>query len=220
MSEREPRIFTRATEMIRGGQREQAAAELMAALPGMEARWHGKAYRLAGLAWYFDGRYAESLGMFQAAAEGSQVPEDWFNVAMARTHVGDIPGAHDAWQRCFELSYQHQDAPETSTFFQKKLLFAEALLSVGAADERGLDLLERQLMGFFTHHHVTDASFWGMRGVPAMEEVLDLTRRYYVAMGRGADAWRAFCDSVTPSVDSDGQAYLARLREEFPGPAA
>lgn len=218
MSGEQPPVLARATAMIRAGERAQAVDLLMAELPELAPQWHRPVYRLAGLAWYFDGRYAEALGMFQPAAAGSEVPEDWFNVAMARVKVGDIEGGHAAWEECSRLAYAHQDAPETSTLFQKKLLFAEALLAAGAADARGLDLLERELMGFFTHHHVTDASFWGMRGVPAMEDVLALTRRYYTALGRTADEWRGFCDSVMPDVDSDGQAYLATLRDEYPAP--
>jgi hypothetical protein len=89
--------------------------------------------------------------MFQVAANGSEVPEDWFNLAMAQVKLGFIPGAKESWQKVFDLSYAHKDAPETSTFFQKKLLFAQALHLAGACDEVGLDLLERQLMGFFTN---------------------------------------------------------------------
>ena len=48
---------------------------------------------------------------------------------------------------------------------------ARELIRAGRFDAavhlRGLDLLERQLLPFFTNHHVTDASFWGLRGVPA-----------------------------------------------------
>jgi hypothetical protein len=70
-------------------------------------------------------------------------------------------GKHQEWERVFALSDEQQAAPETSTFFQKKLLFARALRDANACDGRGLDLRERQLMGFYTHYHVTDASFWG-----------------------------------------------------------
>lgn len=210
-----PAALQRAEALIREGNRRQAADELMAVLPDLEARWHPQAYTLAGLAWYFDGRYAEALGMFHAAATGSTIPEHHFNVAMAQVKVGDIEGAHASWQRCFDLSYQYQDAPATTSFFQKKLLFAEALLDAGAADPRGLDLLARQLMGFFTHHHVTDASFWAIREVPAMEAVVPLTLAYFRALGLGAAAWQAWCDEVTPALDSEGQAYMAGMREGY-----
>ncbi len=215
----EPQILAEATQLIRDGQRTQAVEQLMAAIPDLPQAWHRKAYGLAGLAWYFDGRYPEALGMFGAAAAQSEIPEDHFNVAMAKVKVGDIPGAHESWQRCFDLSYQHQDAPATSSFFQKKLMFAQALLAAGAPDERGLDLLERQLMGFFTHHHITDASFWGLRGVPALEAVLPLTKDYYRAMGRSEAEWQALCDQISPDMDEEGQAYVAELRG-WSGPAA
>jgi hypothetical protein len=216
----EPPLFAEVTQLIRDGHRTQAVELLMAAISELPTEWHRKAYGLAGLAWYFDARYPEAVGMFGAAAAGSEIPEDHFNVAMAKVKVGDIPGAHASWQRCFDLSYQHQDAPATSSFFQKKLLFAQALLVAGAPDERGLDLLERQLMGFFTHHHITDASFWGLRGVPALEEVLPLTKDYYRAMGRSEAEWHTLCDQISPDMDEEGQAYVAQLRGWGGPPAA
>ena len=157
--------------------------------------------------------------MFRIAATDSEVPEDWFNVAMAQVRTGDIEGAHASWQRCFDLSYQHQDAPESSTFFQKKLIFAEALLAAGHADARGLDLVERQLMGFFTHYRITDGSYWAMRGVPGFQEVIGLTRAYYEAMGRSRAEWDACCDAIAPAIDEEGQAVLEAARRAYPAPA-
>lgn len=215
MAEAEPGILGSATRLIRAGRQAEAVAQLMDALPMLPERWHRPVYRLAGLAWYFAGRHPEALDMFRTAAEGSEVPEDQFNVAMSQVKVGDIEGAHGSWQRCFDLSYAHQQAPETSSFFEKKLLFAEALLAAGAADERGLDLVERQLMGFFTHHHVTDPSFWAIRRVPALQEVLPLTLAYYRALGRTEGEWQALCDRVSAGADSEGQAYIAALRARF-----
>lgn len=215
----EPTVLTEATRLIREGRRREAVDRLLAALPGLDERWQRKARSLAGLAWYFEGRHPEALGLFQAAAQGSAVPEDWFNVAMAQVQVGDIEAAHASWQRCFDLSYQHQDAPESSTFFEKKLIFAEALLAAGHPDARGLDLVERQLMGFFTHYRITDPSYWAMRGVPAFDDVLGLTRRYYEAMGRSRAEWEACCAAIAPTVDEDGQAVLEAAREAFTGPA-
>lgn len=210
-----PPILAQATQLIREGRRREAVDSLTAALPRLDAAWQRKARSLAGLAWYFEERYPEALALFQAAAQGSEVPEDWFNVAMAEVQVGEIEAAHAAWQQCFDLSYQHRNAPESSTFFQKKFLFAEALLAAGHPDARGLDLVERQLMGFFTHYRITDASYWAIRGVPAFEDVLGLTRRYYEAMGRGRAEWVACCDGIAPTVDAEGQAILAAAREAF-----
>ncbi|MBK6421737.1 MAG: hypothetical protein IPI38_02775 [Gemmatimonadetes bacterium] len=215
----EPAILAQATQLIRDGQRREAVDRLMTALPGLGEPWQRKARSLAGLAWYFEGRHAEALGMFQAAADGSEGPEDWFNVAMAQVQVGDIEAAHAAWQRCFDLSYQHQDAPESSTFFQKKLILAEALLTAGHPDPRGLDLVERQLMGFFTHYRITDPSYWAIRGVPAFDDVLGLTRRYYEAMGRSRAEWEACCAAIAPTVDEEGQTVLEAAREAFTAPS-
>ena len=153
---------------------------------------------------------AQDLGV---AAQDSQIPEDHFNQAMAEVKVGSIEEAHASWQRVFDLSYAHQDAPETSSFFQKKLMFARLLKDAGKCDERGLDLLERQLMGWYTHHHITDASFWGIRKVPAFEEVLDLTREYYRAMGRTQAEWSALLDSIGPEIDDDGRAFMETMRQ-------
>ena len=149
--------------------------------------------------------------MFFAA--GSDIPEDHFNQAMAQVQVGDIEGAHATWQRVFDLSYAHKEAPETSTFFQKKLLFAQLLRDAGACDARGLDLLTRQLMGFYTNYRVTDASFWGIRGVPAFEDVMLTTRDYYRAMGKPAEEWATLCDTIAGQVDEEGAAYCAELRD-------
>ncbi|MEO8140636.1 MAG: hypothetical protein ABI742_13365, partial [Gemmatimonadota bacterium] len=85
---------------------------------------------------------------------------------------------------------------------------------VGAADELGLDLLERQLMGFFTNYHVTDAHYWLSRGVPAFQEVMSATRDYYRAMGKTEAEWCALCDRVGAEVDEDGKAYCAELKQQ------
>ena len=103
----------------------------------------------------------------------------------------------------------------SSTFFQKKLLFARALRDAGACDPRGLDLLERQLLPFFTNYHVTDASFWGLRGVPALEEVLATTLDYYRALGKTPDEWRALLDRVAAKID-DGKAYCEEMKRRWP----
>jgi tetratricopeptide (TPR) repeat protein len=201
-----------ARELITSGRYDAAVDRLLGAIPDLPRELHGKAYTYAGLAHYFAGRWAESLGYFQAAAHGSEVPEDWFNVAMAQVKVGDIEGAHASWHRVFDLSYAHQDGPETSTFFQKKLLFATALRDARACDARGLDLLERQLLPFFTSYQVTDASFWGLRGVPSFEEVLDLTLDYYRALGKTREDWRRLLDRVAGGVDENGKAYCEEMK--------
>lgn len=209
----EPALFDEATALIRAGTYDHAVEKLMAGIADLPLEQHAKAYKLAGLAFYFGERWSEALGMFTVASNGSEIPEDWFNVAMAQARVGDIAGARLSWQKVFDLSYAHKDAPETSTFFQKKLMFAQLMLEVGAADELGLDLLERQLMGFFTNYHVTDAHFWLSRGVPAFQEVMEATRDYYRAMGKTEAEWRALCDRVAAEVDADGQAYCEELKQ-------
>ena len=95
------------------------------------------------------------------------------------------------------------------------LMFAQLMLEVGAADELGLDLLERQLMGFFTNYHITDAHYWISRGVPAFQEVMDATRDYYRVMGKAEAEWVALCDRVAAEVDEDGKAYCAELKGHY-----
>ncbi len=185
----------------------------MAGIAELPFKYHSKVYRYAGLAFYFSERWAEALGMFQVAANGSEVPEDWFNVAMAQVKIGWLAGARESWQKLFHLSYAHQDAPETSTFFQKKLLFAQALQLAGACDEVGLDLVERQLMGFYLNDHITDDQFWTSRGVPAFSEVMETTRDYYRAMGKTEAEWGSLCDRVAAAVDEEGKAMCEALRQ-------
>lgn len=213
----EPAVFADAAALIRNGQYEQAVNLLQAVLPDLPGEHHRKLHGYTGLARYFAGEWAAALQHFQLAAGGSEVPEDHFNVAMAQVRVGDIEGAHASWQQVFDLSYAHQQAPQTSTFFEKKLMFAQLLRDAGACDARGLDLLERQLMGFFTNYRITDASYWLMRGVPSFQEVLQTTRDYYQAMGKSQAEWDALCDGIAQSVDEEGQAYIAGLREERKG---
>jgi len=211
----EPEILAEARALIERGERVLAVERLMAALPTLSAGFRRRGHTLAGLAFYFEGRYADALGMFQAAAEGSDVPEDWFNIAMAQLKVGDLKGARQNWQRVFELSHAHQDPPQTSSFFEKKAMFARGLLAAGGADELGLDLVERQLMGFYTTYHITETQFWAMRGVPAFEEVLELTREYYRALGRSAPDWEALCDRIASEVDEPGREFCNQLRGSF-----
>lgn len=208
----EPALFAEATALIRGQQYDVAVEKLMAGIAEIPVEYHAKAYKYAGLAFYFNEKWAEALGMFQVAATGSEVPEDWFNVAMAQVKLGWPDGAKATWQKVFDLSYAHQDAPETSTFFQKKLMFAQALQLAGACDEVGLDLVERQLMGFYLNHHVTDDHFWLSRGVPAFSEVMTTTRAYYRAMEKRESEWAALCDRVAAEVDEAGKAYCQELR--------
>lgn len=211
----DPAPIVEAVTLIRAGRHDEAVALLTAAIPNLPRADHRKAYSYVGLAYWFAQRWADALGFFQTAADGSEIPEDHFNVAMACVKVGDIDGAHAAWERVFALSYAHRDAPETSTFFDKKLLFACALRDAGACDARGLDLLERQLLPFFTNNHVTDASFWGLRGVPGFEPVMDALFDYYRALGRTAADWSALLDRVEPTVDDDGKAACAALRARW-----
>ena len=211
----DPAPLAEARDLIKAGRYDAATDRLRAAIPDLPVEFHRTAYTYTGLAHHFTRRWAESLGYFQAAANGSEVPEDWFNVAMAQVKVGGIEGSHTSWQRVFDLSYAHEDAPETSTFFQKKLLFAQALRDAGACDERGLDLLERQLLPFFTNHHVTDASFWGLRGVPAFGEVLGTTLEYYRGLGRTRGDWEALLDRIAAETDEEGKAYCAEMKTRW-----
>ena len=208
----EPAVFADAAALIRAGQYAQAVNLLQAAVPDLPAEYQRKAHSHTGLACYFGGHWSDALGHFMLAANGSQVPEDHFNQAMAQVRLGDIEGAHASWQRAFDLSYTHQDAPESSTFFEKKLMFAQLLRDAGACDARGLDLLERQLMGFYTNYRITDASYWLMRGVPAFQDVLQTTRDYYRAMGRPEAEWQALCDAIGDKVDEAGVACIAEMR--------
>lgn len=211
----EPPVFAEAAALVRAGSFEQAINLLQSAVPDLPVEFHRKAYSYTGLAMYLGGAYADALGYFMNAANGSEIPEDHFNQALAQVQVGDIEGAHVSWQRVFDLSYAHKEAPETSTFFQKKLIFAQLLRDTGACDERGLDLLTRQLMGFYTNYRITDGSFWGMRGVPAFEEVMLTTRDYYRAMGKPAEEWASLCDTIAGQVDEDGAAYCVELRGTY-----
>ena len=171
----EPELFVTARELIRAGEYRTAIDQLM-----------------AGLAFYFNEEWAEALGMFTIAASGSDVPEDGFSIAMCQVKLGDTTGGLETWQKVFDLSYAHPGAPETGTFFQKKLLFAQALHDADACHPVGLDLLEHQLMGFFTNSHSTDPHTWGIRGVPQFDEVMKTTRDYYRQMGKsgGVDGRR------------------------------
>jgi hypothetical protein len=94
-------------------------------------------------------------------------------------------------------------------------VFARALRDAGACDARGLDLLERQLMGFFTNYGITDASYWGIRKVPAFEDVLSTTRDYYRAMGKTEAEWLAALDSNAGQVDEEGQKFIDTLRSDY-----
>lgn len=210
-----PAVFADAVALIRNGQLEQAVNLLQTAVPGLPEEHHRKAHSYTGLAYYFSERWTDALEYFMIAARGSEVPEDHFNQALAQVKLGDIEGAHATWQKVFDLSYAHQDAPETSSFFQKKLTFARALRDAGACDARGLDLLERQLMGFFTNDRVTDASYWGIRKVPAFEDVLETTRDYYRAIGKTEAEWLALLDSIAGQVDEEGQAFVDTFRPGY-----
>ncbi len=208
----EPGLFAEATTLIRAGEYDAAVERLMAGIPELALKYHSKAYKYAGLAFYYSERWAEALGMFQLAANGSEVPEDWFNVAMAQVKLGWPAGAKETWQKVLHLSLAHQDAPETTTIFQKKLLFAQALQLAGVCDEVGLDLVERQLMGFYLNNHITDDHFWMSRGVPAFSEVMETTRGYYRAMGKTEAEWGALCDRVAAAVDEEGKAYCEGMK--------
>jgi hypothetical protein len=201
-----------AQDLIREGRIDDAIAKCTAALAVLPPAEHRRVHTTLGLACWYGQRWPEALDWFRRAADGSEVPEDWFNVAMVQVKAGDVEGAHASWQRTFDLSYAHQDAPETSTFFDKKLLFARTLRDAGACDARGLDLLERQLLPFFTNYHVTDPTFWGMRGVPSLEDVLDTIRDYYRAMGRPQADWEALLARIAPDLDDEGKATCDEMR--------
>ena len=208
----EPAVLADAVALIRAGQTDQALALLETALPDLPAEFHRKAHTYAGLACYFAERWSDAFRYFSTAAAGSEIPEDHFNLAMAQVRMGEIEAAHATWQRVFDLSYAHKNAPETSSFFEKKLLFAKLLRDAGACDERGLDLVARQLMGWFTNYHITDAGYWGIRRVPGFEEVLSTTRDYYRAMGKSEAEWQALLDKIAEEVDEEGREFLETVR--------
>lgn len=211
----DPIVFSDAVALIRAGQTDHAINLLQAALPDLEPEQQRRAHTYAGLACYFAQRWSDALTHFQVVAKDSEVPEDHFNVAMCQARLRQVEEAHATWQRVFELSYAQQDAPETSSFFEKKLIFARLLKEAGACDERGLDLVARQLMGFFTTNRVTDASFWGIRRVPPFEAVLETTRDYYRAMGKSAAEWLAFLDGIARQVDDEGREFIETMRGEW-----
>lgn len=212
-------LFTEAATLVRAGEFSQAVDLLQRALPRLGRADKLNARRYIGLAHHFAQAWTEALAQFESVAQETEVPEDHFNEAMARVQLGEIEKAHACWQRVFDLSYAHQDAPETSTFFSKKLMFAQLLRDAGACDARGLDLVERQLMGFFTNYRITDASYWGIRGVPAFQDVLLTTRDYYRAMGRSEAEWMQLCDGIAAQVDEDGAAFCAEVRGSLHAPA-
>ena len=209
MTRPETDLFATAETEIRGGDFPKAIGRLRGALPSLPADQARRAHRLIGLAYYFQRKYAEALPAFREAAEGTEVPEDLFNVAMTQLKLGQLDEAEATWQACFDLSYKHQQAPETTTFFEKKALFAGELLEAGRPAPLAIDLLERQLLPFFTNYHVTDPSFWAMRGVPALEIVLKLLRRAYKESGRAESEWAELCHRVADEVDAEG-AELCR----------
>ncbi len=212
----EPPVLAAARELIRAGAYHTAVDQLMAGIAELPVEFHRKAYSHAGVAFYSNQEWAEAMSMFTVAAKGSEVPEDWFNVAMAQIRMGHPAGGLGTWEKVFALSYAHQDAPETSTFSRKKLLFARALLDAGTdasvGHPVGLDLLENQLLGFYTNHHTTDPHTWGIRGVPQFDEVMDTIRDYYRLMGRSLQEWTALCDRVAAAVDDEGREYCASVR--------
>ncbi len=201
-----------AVALIRAGQTEKALNLLEAAIPDLPPEARQEARKYAGLACYFAERWPEALAYFTAVAEESAIPEDHFNVAMSLVKLGEIEPAHTAWERVFTLSYEHQDAPESSSFFEKKLLFARALLDARAPDPRGLDLVGRQLMGFYTTNHITDPGFWGMRRVPDFESVLAATREFYRGMGKPEAEWGAYLDGIVGQLDEEGRALAEGMR--------
>lgn len=214
MTQPSPDLFATAEAEIRGGDYARAIGRLQGAIPALAPAEQRRAHRLAGLAQYFQRKFAEALPHFLAAAEGTEIPEDLFNVAMTQARLGKLDEAEASWQACFDLSYKHQQAPETTTFFEKKALFAGELLEAGRPGGLAIDLLERQLLPFFTNYHVTDPSFWAMRGVPALEIVLKLLRRAYKDSGRREADWAELCHRVADEVDSEG-ADLCRAYASY-----
>src|SRR2546422_10423204 len=85
---RDPAPLAEARELIRAGRFDAAVERLVAALPDLPVEYHRQACAYAGLAHYFAERWTESLGYFQSAARRSEVPEDWFNLAMAQVKSG------------------------------------------------------------------------------------------------------------------------------------
>src|SRR5437016_6347433 len=81
---RDPAPLAEARELIRAGRFDAAVERLVAALPDLPVEYHRQACAYAGLAQYFAAHWTESLGYFQSAARGSEVPEDWSNLAMAQ----------------------------------------------------------------------------------------------------------------------------------------
>ena len=66
-----------------------------------------------------------------------------------------------------------------------------------------------------------DASFWSVRGVPSLEEVLDLILDYHHALGKRREDWRDLLDRVAAKMDESGKAYGEGMKtRRGPRPAA
>ncbi len=206
---------TTARELIRAGNLDQGIQLLTDKLGDLCEADRRRAHNLLGLGFFFGGRFPEAFSWFTIAAQGSEVPEDWYNVALSQLKMGDPQGALTTWQRVFDLSYRHQDAPETCSFFQKKYFFAEALKDAGVFDERGFELLQ-QLVPFYLTNHITDPSFWGIRGVPSYYDVLRLMLEYYRGLDKSRAEWEEFCDRIVRSVDTEGGEFAEELKAQWP----
>ena len=203
-----------AQELIRAGQHDEAIELLTAKLAELPDEDRPEAHNVLGLAFYFGGQYPEAFSWFAIAAQGTAIPELWFNLAMSQMKIGDLEGGLTTWQQVVDLSYSHQDAPETSTFFEKKLLFAEALAEAGLCDSRGLAILQ-ELVPFYTNNHITDTQFWASRGVPTFRQVVELALRYYRGMKKSKAEWDAFLDGVEGKVDTEGRQVVGEVRSRW-----
>jgi hypothetical protein len=92
---------------------------------------------------------------------------------------------------------------------------AQALRDAGACDPRALDLLERQLLPFYTTYHVTDASFRSLCRLPAFEGVLNATLDCNRALRKTRAEWEALLDRLAAGVDNEGKEYCEETKRRW-----
>ena len=206
-------LLQRAWDHLRAERFDAAIREATPHLPAAAPSLRREANKLCGLARFKGDDPEGALPHMEAAAEGSEQTEDWFNVVTTAALAGRVELAWQAFEtaaECQERSGHTQQPPLP----MMRYYFACALRDRGefALAFEQIDALRETYGRLVT----TDDTFVHMRGVPFLGQTLRLAEDVLRGLGNRVDGL-AWLEQFAGPLDEEGQAMIDRMRSASSG---
>ena len=169
------------------------------------------AHRLLGLVRVHERQYLEALHWFREACEGSDLADDWCNLAVAAAMHGDLPLATAAFEQV-RFCHQASRYSQRPGWYVHLFWYATALCDGGHF--AGVSPLLDELAQAFRRLRQTDPIFLYAQGMPFLSSVLTLALQYFRAEDRHA-AGVAWLEALAKGLDEPGQRQVGRAMHDL-----